>query len=248
MSTGVLILHGSSGTPDADRARILRDEGYDVLAPAWPVRAEVPLESFPLDELAGRNDRLVVMGSSWGAEAALLLGALDERVHAVVAFAPSAYVWGRVDEDGSQRSAWTWRGEPLPFVPFATDWQPDADPPSYTSLYRQSLSKADHEAARIPVERIRDVLLIAGGDDKVWPSVDFAAEIVRRRGALPTRLVVGEAAGHRPVLPGETPKTAGQTMARGGTEAADRELGDRAWPEILTLLHDVRRAASLDEL
>ncbi|GAB3946466.1 acyl-CoA thioester hydrolase/BAAT C-terminal domain-containing protein [Kribbella albertanoniae] len=237
MTTGILILHGSSGTPDLDRARILRDEGYDVLAPAWPVRAEVPLESFPLDELAERNDRLVVMGSSWGAEAALLLGALDERVNAVVGFAPSAYVWARVDDDGHQRSAWTWQGEPLPFVPFDPDWKADADPPSYTGMYWQSLRKCDDvESAEIPVERIRDVLLIAGGDDKVWPSVAFAAEIGRRRGALPTRQVVGEAAGHRVVLPGELPKNAGQRMARGGTEAADRELGARAWPEILAVL------------
>ncbi|MFB6721955.1 alpha/beta fold hydrolase [Kribbella sp. NPDC056345] len=239
MSTGVLILHGSSGTPDVDRARILRAEGYDVLAPAWAVRAEVPLESFPLDELAERNDRLVLMGSSWGAEAALLLGALDERVDAVVAFAPGAYVWDRVQQDGGQRSAWTWQGEPLPFVPFDSSWRADEDPPSYTSMYRQSLRTcADVQAARIPVERIRDVLLIAGGDDKVWPSVDFAEEIVRRRGPLPTRVVTGAAAGHRVVLPGETPKTAGQTMARGGTDAADRELGERAWPEILSFLAD----------
>jgi len=100
---GVLLLHGSSGAPDSDRARLLEAEGYDVLAPRWTVTHEVALESFPLDELAD-HDRLVVMGSSWGAEAALLLGALDERVDAVVAFAPSAYVWGRVLEDGSQRS------------------------------------------------------------------------------------------------------------------------------------------------
>jgi len=237
LSTGLLILHGSSGTPDLDRARILRDAGHDVLAPAWAVRPEVPLESFPLDELAERNDRLVVMGNSWGAEAALLLGALDARVDAVVAFAPSAYVWGRVDEDGDQRSAWTWRCAPLPFVRYAADWQPNEDPPSYTALYRESLRTAeDVEAARIPVERIREVLLIAGGDDKVWPAVQFAEEIVRRRGSLPTRLVVGAEAGHRTVLPGERPKDAGQRMARGGSEAADRELGERALPEILTVL------------
>ncbi|MFK4086715.1 alpha/beta fold hydrolase [Kribbella sp. NPDC020789] len=237
MSTGVLLLHGSSGTPDLERARILETAGYDVLAPAWPVRSELALEAFPLDELEDRNERIVVMGSSWGAEAALLLGALDERVAAVVAFAPSAYVWGRVEEDGSQRSAWTWRGVPVPFVRFDPDWRPDQDPPSYTGLYRQSLrTAADVDAARIPVEQIKDVLLIAGGDDKVWPAVEFAEEIVRRRGALPTRLVVGAAAGHRAVLPGESPKTAGQRMARGGTEAADRELGARAWPEILDVL------------
>jgi pimeloyl-ACP methyl ester carboxylesterase len=237
LSTGVLLLHGSSGVPDLDRARLLEAEGYDVLAPTWPVRSEVALEAFPLDELEDNNDRIVVIGSSWGAEAALLLGALDERVAAVVAFAPSAYIWGRVEEDGSQRSAWTWRGVPLPFVPYVADWQPEVDPPSYTPMYRESLRTAgDVDAARIPVEQIKDVLLIAGGDDKVWPAVDFAEEIVRRRGSLPTRLVVGPDAGHRVVLPGETPKTAGQTMARGGTEAADRELGERVWPEILHVL------------
>ncbi len=237
MSTGVLLLHGSSGAPDLDRARLLEAEGYDVLAPRWPVRHEVPLESFPLGELAG-NDRLVVMGSSWGAEAALLLGALDERVDSVVAFAPSAYVWGRVLEDGSQRSAWTWQGEPLPFVPFDQDWKSEDDPPSYTGMYRQSL-RAAPEQARIPVERIKgEVLLVAGGDDKVWPAVEFAAEIERRRGDRPTRTVTVAAAGHRAVLPGEEPKTAGQRMARGGTDAADRELGTRAWTEILRLLAD----------
>jgi uncharacterized protein len=232
---GVLLLHGSSGTPDVQRAHLLEAEGYDVLAPLWTVTHEVPLESFPLDELAARNDRLVVMGSSWGAEAALLLGALDERVDSVVAFAPSAYVWGRVLEDGSQRSAWTWRGEPLPFVPFDQDWKAEDDPPSYTGLYRQSLLSAAEET-RIPVERIGEVLLIAGGDDQVWPAVEFAEQIIRRRGERPTRLLVGPEAGHRPVLPGEEPKSAGQRMARGGNEAADRELGALAWDEIRNLL------------
>ncbi|MEU8224651.1 acyl-CoA thioester hydrolase/BAAT C-terminal domain-containing protein [Kribbella sp. NPDC048915] len=239
MSVGVLLLHGSSGTPDLDRARLLAGEGYDVRAPRWTVTHEVPLESLGLDELA-HHDRLVVMGSSWGAEAALLLGALDERVDAVVAFAPTAYVWGRVLENGDQRPAWTWQGAPLPFVPYDADWQPDDDPPSYVGLYRQSIERyADAERARIPVERIRDLLLISGGDDRVWPAVEFADEIVRcrrDRGARPTRTVSSAEAGHRAVLPGEEPKAAGQRMARGGTDAADRELGARAWPEILRVL------------
>jgi pimeloyl-ACP methyl ester carboxylesterase len=235
--TGVLLLHGSSGTPDLDRARILRAEGYDVLAPQWTVSSEVPLESFPLDKLAAGNDRLVVMGRSWGAEAALLLGALDERVDAVIAFAPSAYVWARFGEGGVQRSAWSWRGQPLPFVPFTVDWQPDDDPPRFVGWYRQSLEQYDAELARIPVERIRgEVLLVAGGDDQVWPSVEFAAEITRARGELPTTTVTLAAAGHRAVLPGEEPKTAGQRMARGGTEAADRELGALAWDDVRRVL------------
>jgi pimeloyl-ACP methyl ester carboxylesterase len=237
MSAGVLLLHGSSGVPDVGRARLLEAEGYDVHAPRWTVTHEVPLESLGLDDLAQRHDRLIVMGTSWGAEAALLLGALDDRVDAVVAFAPTAYVWGRVLDNGEQRSAWTWQGEPLPFVPYAADWQPEGDPPSYVGLYRQSIQRyADADRARIPAERIRDVLLIAGGDDQVWPAVEFADEIARRRGDRPTRIVSSANAGHRTVLPGEQPKSAGQRMARGGSEAADRELGARAWPEVVRLL------------
>jgi pimeloyl-ACP methyl ester carboxylesterase len=238
MTTGVLLLHGSSGAPDLDRARLIAAEGYDVLAPRWTVTHEVPLESFPVAELAARNDRVVAIGSSWGAEAALLLGSLDPRVESVVAFAPGAYVWGRVLVNGEQRSGWTWQGEPLPFVPFDTDWQSADDPPSYTDLYRQSLRKQP-DPARIPVEQIRgQVLLIAGGDDQVWPSTEFAAEILRRRGNLPTRLIVEPEAGHRAVLPGETPKTAGQRMARGGSDVADRRLGAKAWDDVRRLLAD----------
>jgi len=83
------------------------------------------------------------------------------------------------------------------------------------------------------VERIREVPLVAGGDDNVWPATEFAERIVASRGARETRVVTLPAAGHRVVLPGEQPKTAGQRMARGRTDAADREL---AWPEILRVL------------
>jgi hypothetical protein len=90
---------------------------------------------------------------------------------------------------------------------------------------------------QIPVERIRgEVLLVAGGDDRVWPAVEFAEQIAQRRGDRPTRVVTVAAAGHRAVLPGEEPKVAGQRMARGGTDAADRALGSLAWPEVLRLL------------
>ena len=240
MSTGVLLLHGSSGTPDLERARILESEGYDVLAPKWfdgPI-SEIPLESFPLDELAARNDRIAVLGVSRGAEAALLLGALDERVDAVVAVSPSAYVWGWMD-GALQTSAWTWQSEPLPFVPFDLDWQPEDDPPSYVGWYRQSLKKygAEAEAARIPAEQFKgELLLVAGGDDRVWPSVEFAERIALSRGHLSTRTVIAARAGHRPLFPGENPKTGGQRMARGGSDEADRHLGALAWGDVRKVL------------
>jgi hypothetical protein len=242
LSTGVLLLHGSSGTPDVGRARILEAAGYDVLAPKWfDARvSEVPLESFPLDELADRNDRLVVMGTSFGAEAALLLGTVDDRIDVVVAQSPSAYVWAWI-EDGVQTSHWTWQGEPLPFVPFDLDWEPADDPPSFVDGYRQRLRKFPAEAkdAEIPAERFRgELLLVAGGDDKVWPSTEFAEHLVSRRGSLVTEVLVSERAGHRLVLPGEQPKNAGQQMARGGSDEADRAFGVQVWPHILRVLGD----------
>ena len=240
MRTGVLLLHGSSGTPDLERARILEAEGYDVLAPQWfdGRISQIPLESFPLDELAARNDRVAVMGTSRGAEAALLLGTLDERVDAVIALAPGAHAWGW-NENGEQTSPWTWQGEPLPFVPLDLDWTPYDDPPTFIGWYRQSLQTyaAVAEAARIPAERFKgDLLMVAGGDDQLWPSVEFAERIALAREDLPTRTLVAARAGHRVIFPGETPKTGGQRMARGGTEDADRELGTLAWGDVLRVL------------
>ena len=83
-----------------------------------------------------------------------------------------------------------------------------------------------------------DVLLVAGGDDQVWPSVTFARAVESRRRALdlPTTVVTHEGAGHRVVLPGETVAAGGQRMARGGTEAADRALGQQAWPHLRRVL------------
>jgi hypothetical protein len=43
-------------------------------------------------------------------------------------------------------------------------------------------------------------------------------------------------AGHRVILPGEPVAAGGQRMARGGSEAADRALGELAWPEVRRVL------------
>ena len=90
------------------------------------------------------------------------------------------------------------------------------------------------------MERIREVLLVAGGDDKVWPAVEFAEQIVASRGALRDRSVVTLAeAGHRVVLPGEQPKTAGQRMARGGSRP--RPIVELARSRQAAIRDDVRR-------
>lgn len=254
--TGVLVLSGSSGRVERDRARLLASGGVTAaLTYRWfggdgqPAGIwEYPLESFApaVGSLAEHCDRVVLLGASKSAEAFLLYAADDPAVDAVVALAPSHVAWANVGPgpDGElrpQHSSWSRGGRPVPFVPYDDAAEPVGDPPAYAPVYAQSLRTHRDRvtAATIPVERFfGDVLLVAGGDDRVWPSAQFARAVQARRRALdlPTTVVTHESAGHRVVLPREPVATGGQRMARGGTEAADRALGERAWPEIRRVL------------
>ena len=247
---GVVVLAGSSGRLERQRSLLLAAHGALAIALGYfggpgepPGICEVPLETITaaVDSLVGQGcGRIGLVGVSKGAEAALLVATLDARVDAVIAFAPTSVVWANVGPgldgmDRPPRSSWTWRGEPLAFVPYDTDWKPPpGDVPAFRTLYEQSLAKFSHDAARatIAVERTRaQVVAIAGGDDQVWPSERFAAEIARRmkeHGGDVT-VLIGPDAGHRVVLPGEDRVSGGQPMARGGSDEADAALGERAW-------------------
>ena len=247
--TGALVVGGSSGLVYSPRAELLARHGVLAESIRWfggPGQSagpwDVPLETFldRVDDLSRDCDRVVVVGTSFGAEAALLTGVHGSRVAAVAAFAPSDVAWAGVTPDGRTTSHWAYGGAPVPFVPFDGGWVPDSDPPAYDGLYRASRARFPEQAAAaaIAVERIARLLLVAGGDDRVWPSLDMAAEIERRRAAhgLDTVLVSDAAAGHRSVLPGEPVVAGGARMQRGGNERADRRLGEAAWPHLLALV------------
>jgi pimeloyl-ACP methyl ester carboxylesterase len=242
--TGVLVLSGSSGRVEEDRCRVLAGLGVTAASYRWFGEAVdlVALESFEdaLSTLLGTCDRLVVMGTSRGAEAALLLGSVHPEIDAVVAVSAPHVVWAALSTDRPQRSSWTRGGEPLSFVPYDDGWEPDTDPVEFVGMYEQSLETyADRvPAARIPVERIAgDVLLAAGGDDRLWPSCDMAEEIVARRdvAGLATTLVSHPRAGHRVTLPGEQPAPPSH-LVHGGTPETDAELGELVWPYLEELL------------
>lgn len=253
--TGVLVLAGSSGRVDSSRARLFAHHGAAAMSIRWfgdlgqpPGACEVPLETFmtALDRLNKESDRLAVVGVSYGAEAALLLGVHDARVEAVVALAPTYVVWANAGVgldglDSPPRSKWTLAGQPLPYVHYDQSWEPGASPTSFRSHYDQSLRTYADEvpAATIPVERIRgDVVLVAGGDDQVWASDTSAGLIAARRAAhgLTTTVITHPAAGHRTVLPGETAPPPRTDLAHGGSPQADSELGTMAWPTIAEAL------------
>ncbi|TQM57292.1 acyl-CoA thioester hydrolase/BAAT C-terminal domain-containing protein [Humibacillus xanthopallidus] len=254
-STGVLVLSGSSGRVETERASVIAGVGATALTYRWfgaPGQPrgiwELPLESFDwaVSRLASQCDRVVLVGASKSAEAFLVYAADDPRVDAVIALSPSHVVWAGVSPgpDGAlrpQHSSWSRAGRAVPFVPYDDDVAVTGDPPAFEPVYRASLRTfADRvEAATIPAERFfGDVLLVAGGDDRVWPSLDFARAVEARRTAygLPTTLVTHPDAGHRVILPGEAVATGGMPMDRGGSESADRALGLLAWPEVRRVL------------
>lgn len=117
--TGVLVLAGSSGRIDAVRARLLAAQGAIAESIRWfggpgqpAAPFAVPIETFQrrVELLARECDRVVVVGTSFGAEAALVTAAHTPRVDAVAAFAPSDVVWAGVRPDGVwPTSAWVQR-------------------------------------------------------------------------------------------------------------------------------------------
>jgi len=256
-TTGVVVLSGSSGRIDAARGGLFAREGASALALQWfggegqvPGICEIPLETFfaATDCLVGLGcRRIVYVGTSKGAEASLLAAAHDPRIDAVAAISPTSVVWGNIGPgrdgmDWPERSSWTLKGIPLPFVPTDPHWNASRVDGlvSYRGLFEQCLTSFRQEADRaaIPVEAISaEIVLVAGGDDALWPSLDFARSIVRRRkdAGKATRLVCAPDAGHRVLLPGETtPRSA--SHAHGGNDLADARLGRDAWQAIRELL------------
>lgn len=240
-SLALLVLGGSSGRVEEQRARVLAGHGIAALAVPWFGAAglpdtprRVPLEVLlpHLNRLASVAPRIGVLGTSFGAEAALLLGVRVPGVDLVAALAPTSVVWQTADLDADDRPVddvkWTWRGEPVPGVAYV-DQTAGGDFPDARSVHEASLAAcADPAPYRIPVEEIAgEVLVSAGGDDRVWQAQHFSEEIVARRRAAgrDTTYVFHRDAGHRIVLPGEDPAPDRPGFPRGGTPEADAEHG-----------------------
>ena len=170
---GVLLIGGSDGREPQMSAEGLAQQGFATLAVAYfgrpglpPSLRDVPLEYFERAlialrrALAPRHGPLVVLGTSRGSEAALLMGVhFPELVSAVIGMVPGNVILCSWPPGGP---AWTLRGQALPFV---SRFGPSADNPE----------------AVIPVERIQGpILLISAGEDKVWPSHAMAEAMAER--------------------------------------------------------------------
>ena len=250
---GVVVLAGSSGRVDVARARLFAGLGTVCIALRWfggerqpPGICEVPLEVFTraTDRLIQEGcGKVAYVGTSKGAEAALLIATDDPRIRVVAAISPSPVVWANIGPgvDGvtrPQRSSWTRGGVPLPFVRYDETWRPEMREGlvTYRRLYERSLQiGADNlSAATIPVEKAQaEIILVAGGDDALWPSDMFAKSIAERLASAGKNatLIHHPNAGHRLLFPSESTPRSNQHV-HGGSDEADAELGRSTWDAI----------------
>ena len=203
----VIVLSGSGGGFDLDKAATLSRHGFATLAlayfgipplPAWLHR--IPLDYFEaaLTWLASHreldSERIAALGVSRGAELALLLATKFPQIRSVVAYTPSSVVWaagGRDKSTGEIIPSWTWRGEAIPFAPLplrsfmlrsAVPVAVARRPVMFRNLFRAGLCNREAIArAAIPVEQIGGpIMLVSGGDDHVWPATEMCEAILAR--------------------------------------------------------------------
>jgi dienelactone hydrolase len=242
--SAVLTLGGSEGgLHEGTFEQLLASRGYPVLQLAYfglpglpPTLERIPLEYFEqaLTWLAEQpqvdRNRIVLIGSSRGAELALLLGArYPSLVHSVAAYAPSSVVnagfpgWGKRPTE----PAWTHEGKAVPFV--RDDEWGNATPEKTPN-------------AVIPVEQIRgSILLVSGLADNVWPSASYASAIADRLRAHARRgfaSIVSSYGGHgvAAVIPFLPLATSWPGHALFGDQNADARARTTAWPRLLALL------------
>jgi dienelactone hydrolase len=266
----LIVLGGSEGGTRILRdGPVWASRGYAVLAlpyysqPGWgpngPTPAEVPalpaaFADIAVDRLEQVREwlaaqpevdatRIGVMGTSKGAEFALLAGTRMPWIRAIVAVVPTDVVWegwGAGVAPGT-RSSFAWKGEPYAFVPYKdfdkefAGFQTGADVKIRRPQDAGRAANPERVApARIPVEQIAaPVLVIGGHDDQVWDSGGMAEAIVEARAAAGrvTEAVIDREAGHFLGGSGWGPTTqynAGPSKS-GGTPVANARTQARAW-------------------
>lgn len=243
---GVVVVYGGSeGGPDYGRAEWLRGEGYEVLSLFFfgqPNQAtalsNVPLEQF--DEVRGYlgeqgiTGPVTVVGTSKGAEFALLLAAHGFDVDNVVAFAPAHYSYSGLDFSSWEDSpSFTLRGEAVPFASLRdaswltgmrVGWRSATGyPVSYRATYEQAAQEAG-DAARIDLSGFGGhALLFAGDADRMWQSDAAAEGLASRSDGVEAHVYPG--AGHA-FFPDVGELGRGWELMLGGTAEGNRAAFD----------------------
>ena len=257
----VLALGGSDGGTPQYFLDLLVPAGFACLALTyWGTRdTQMAFRDIPLErveralrwlrsrsEIADRG-RLAVIGASRGGELALLAASrFTDLIGPVAAYTPSAIAWFGIDPSlppGTPCSSWAHAGVPIPYLGISADARPvqSARGMSFLPAFERSLNDTAAVArAMMPVERCAGpLLLISGGDDRVWPAgrlCELACERMARHGrAESVRHLHFASAGHM-LFPYSRPndtEVPAYPVDLGGTPEADSEAHQAAWPVVV---------------
>jgi uncharacterized protein len=193
-NVAIMFFGGSEGgIPDYYNIESYTSKGYPCFLVGYFGTKNTPssLEMIPLEYFEDAlytfkskpevgDKKIVVFGGSKGGELALLLASRYKQIQGVIAFVPSSVVFQGIG--GNRLSSWSYKGESIPFVPYAPFDYSKIVNSQYVELYNLSLKKTDaDEKAVIHVENINGpILIFSGKEDKMWPSCQMGEMIIKR--------------------------------------------------------------------
>jgi dienelactone hydrolase len=200
----LILLGGAEGgkalSEQTDKINIAIQRGYAVLVLAYfgidglpPTLQSIPLEYFEnaVDWVCKQpnidpNGVGIIAGSK-GAEAALLLATTNHNIKAVVAIAPSAYVfWGIRGPGGKNQTTSSWsRGDKdISFAPMVSDKEKvirAMRTGKFLPIYSEAIASPDAARGEIKIELAKaPILFVSGKKDELWPSFKMAESMMRR--------------------------------------------------------------------
>lgn len=259
----IMLIGGSDGGIPEREAALWASQGYAALAVGYfgveglpTVLSKIPLERFD-DGLAWLQaqpsvdpEQVVIQGTSRGSEAALLTAIEHPELMAVIVVVPSSMVWSGLDFSAAQEnqgqipSAWTRNGDELPAnantFTMGTFRTMIGQPASLYSTFEAGLD-SPAEGTIIEVEKIEaPILLISATADDLWPSTDFADQIVARleanNFAYEVEHVALEGAGHVVLPTWQPPLKMVDTLVLGGSREANGRSTGLLWQSKLDFL------------
>lgn len=160
-----LVIDGDVAARDRVRHRFLANGVQRIV-----VREQGLHGTFFTPAASGPRPAILIVGGSKGGELTLLLAATFPTIRLVVADAPSGVVWQGFDYAARPpRSSWTYKGEPLPCIPFSFGWK------GLVALLSHRLFRKPMEARASFSGFDEDASLTACGQRWSWPKSSWIA-------------------------------------------------------------------------
>lgn len=189
----VVIAGSRAGLPEILNEKLLNylKSNYNLLLLAYFGVGELPgsLERVPIEYFINSinlikeenhisNEKLIIIGQSKGAEAALVLSHYMQS-DITIACVGSCYVFQGLPKDlfsiakQEPKSSWTYNNEELPYIKFNINQEvyEDAKNKKFCKCYENSIEKNFNKEACIDINNYKGkILLLSAQKDKYWPS------------------------------------------------------------------------------